>query len=173
MVATAVPGYLWREFMMAANTLRNVTPVTNLECTPYQKWTGQKPDISKLRVLGSKSFCQIDKKEKHGKFQPVAYKAVLVGYTMSTNSYRVWDPVQHTIYNVGSPAIDEVAERRWWRKSTAVHLPRPPTFSSSSHNPSPTPSPRPSPSPRFSKLECSIDCRHRRRGGCSRCSSRA
>ena len=89
MVAAALPGYLWGEFMMAANTLRNVTPVSNLDCTPYQKWTGQKSDISKPRVLGTKSSGQIDKKERHGKFQPVAYKAVLFGYTMSSNSYRV------------------------------------------------------------------------------------
>ena len=120
MVAAAVPGYLWEEFMMAANTLRNVTPVSNLECTPYQKWTGHTPDISKLRVLGSKFSCQIDKKKRHGKFQPVAYKAVLVGYTMSSNSYRVWDPVKHTIYNVGSPTFDEAAKPGWWRKSTAA-----------------------------------------------------
>ena len=68
--------------MDAANTLRNITPVSNLSCTPYQKWTGQKPDISK-------SFYHIYKKEKHGKFQLVAYKGVLVGYTMSSNAYRV------------------------------------------------------------------------------------
>ena len=70
MVAAGVPGYLWGEFMEATNTLRNLTPVSNLPCTPYEKWTGQKPDLSKLRVLGSKSFCQINKLDRGGKFQP-------------------------------------------------------------------------------------------------------
>ena len=156
MVAAAVLGYLWGEFMMTSNTLRNVTLVSNLECTPYQKWTGQTPDISKLRVLGSKSFYQIDKKERHGKFQPVAYKVVLVGYTMSNNSYRVWDPVKHTIYNVGSPAFDETAKPGWWRKSTAaaapvadeqVIFPDLPPFPAPATIQIPDPAPDPAPAP--------------------------
>ena len=47
MMATEVPGYLWGEFMEATNTLRNLTPVSNLSCTPYENWTDQKPDLSK------------------------------------------------------------------------------------------------------------------------------
>ena len=61
MVAAKVTGYLWAEFYDAANTLRNLTPVTNLPSTPLEMWAGSKPDLSKLRVLGCKAFCQIDK----------------------------------------------------------------------------------------------------------------
>ena len=89
MVAAGVPGHFWGEFMEATNTLRNLTTVFNLSCTPYEKWTGQKPDLSKLRVLESKSFYQINKLNRGGKFQPVAYKGVLVNYNTSNNAYRV------------------------------------------------------------------------------------
>ena len=78
MVAAKVPGYLWAEFYDAANTLRNLTPVTNLPLTPLEMWAGSKPDLSKLRVLGCSAFCQIDKSQRGGKFEPLAYKGVLV-----------------------------------------------------------------------------------------------
>ena len=45
------------EVLHAVNMLRNMTPVTNLDCTPWEMWTGQKPDLSNLRVLGCKAFC--------------------------------------------------------------------------------------------------------------------
>ena len=109
MVAAGVLGYLWGDFMEATNTLRNLTPVSNISCTPYEKWTSQKRDLSKLRVLGSKSFCQIKKLDQGGKFQPVAYKGVLVNYNTSSNAYRVWDPSRHTVYNVAVLAFDETA----------------------------------------------------------------
>ena len=88
-VAAGVPGYLSGEFMEVTNTLRNLTPVSNLSCTPYERWTGQKRDLSKLRVLGSNNFCHINKLDRGGKFQPLAYKGVLVNYNTSNNAYRV------------------------------------------------------------------------------------
>ena len=71
-----------------------------------------------MRVMGGKCFYKIEKKEGHGKFQPIAYKGVLVGYTMSNSSYRVWNLIRHTIYNVGFLAFDETAKPGWWRAST-------------------------------------------------------
>ena len=57
MTAASLLGYLWAKILQATNTLRNMTPATNLSCTPFEKWTGAKPDLSKLRVLGCKAFC--------------------------------------------------------------------------------------------------------------------
>ena len=34
MIAAGVPAYLWAEFYDAANTLCNITPVSNMPCTP-------------------------------------------------------------------------------------------------------------------------------------------
>ena len=59
MADSKLPGYLWAEVLEATNMLRNMTPVTNLACTPFEKWTRHKPNLSKLRVIGSKAFCQI------------------------------------------------------------------------------------------------------------------
>lgn len=62
-------------------------------------------------------FCQIDELDRCGKFQPVAYKGVMVNYNTSRNAYRVWDRVRQMVYNVGTPTCDETAQPGWWRVS--------------------------------------------------------
>ena len=74
--------------------LRNMTPAINLPCTPFEKWTGAKPDLSKLRVLGCKAICQIAKSARGGKCMP-------------------------KVYNVAAPAFDEDADPGWWRSPEA------------------------------------------------------
>ena len=64
-------GYLWAEVLQATNMLHNMTPISHVSCTSWEKWRGAKPIISKLRVLGSKAFCQIVKSARGGKFMPV------------------------------------------------------------------------------------------------------
>ena len=53
-------------------------------------WHGQKPNLSKLRVLGCKTFCHIPKFAREGKFAPVSFMGVLVSYTSHSPAYRVW-----------------------------------------------------------------------------------
>ena len=92
------------------------TPLRATEwLTPIEKWTGHKPHLSKLRILGSKALCQIQKSQRGRKFEPVAYMRASVNYNNSSNAYRVWDPSNAKVYNVGSPTFDEIAKPRWWR----------------------------------------------------------
>ena len=63
-----------------------------------------------------RNLTPIDKSQRGGKFEPVAYKGVLVNYHISSTSYEVWDPVNHKVYNVGEPAFDEAASLGWWRQ---------------------------------------------------------
>ena len=115
MSASSLPGYMWAEVLHAVNMLRNMSPITNLDCTPWELWTGQKPNVSKLRVLGSKAFCQIPKSARYGKFAPVSFLGVLVSYTSHSPAYRVWDTERQKVYDVGAPAFDEAAPPGWWR----------------------------------------------------------
>ena len=64
MIAAALLAFLWAEILQATNLIRNMTPVTNLSCTPFELWHGRKPDLSKLRVLGCKAFCPIPKSDR-------------------------------------------------------------------------------------------------------------
>ena len=59
MVAAGVPSYLWGEFMEAANTLRNLTPVSKLSCTPYEKWTGKNETSPNAEFSAAKAFVRL------------------------------------------------------------------------------------------------------------------
>ena len=96
--------------------LRNLTPLSNMMCTSSEKWTGQKLEVSHLRAIGCKAFYQIDKGHRNGKFELVAYRGVLVNYSLTSDYYRVWDPAGVKVYNVGQPSFDETAVPRWWKQ---------------------------------------------------------
>ena len=115
MAAAYLPGFLWAEILSATNLLRNMTPVSNLACTPFEMWTGKRPDLLVLRVIGCKAFCQIPKVERGGKFNPVCYKGVLVSYSRSSPAYRVWDYNRQKVYDIAAPAFDEEVQPGWWR----------------------------------------------------------
>ena len=115
MSASSLLGYMWAEVLHAVNMLRNMSPVTNLVCTPWEMWTGQKPNLSKLRVPVCKAFCQIPKSAKEGKFAPVSFMGVLVSYTSHSPAYRVWHTEKQMVYDVAALAFDDVASPGWWR----------------------------------------------------------
>ena len=73
--------------------------------------------------MGSKAYCQLDKVEQKGKFSAKAWIGVLVGYSIDTLGYRIWDPTTHKVWDVRSPDFDETAQGGWWRKPTAVDKP--------------------------------------------------
>ena len=116
LIVAKIPGYLWGEVLEAANMLRNLTPVSNMICTPSEKWTVPKPDLSHIRAIGCKAFCQIDKGHRNGKFELVAYRGLLVNYSLSSDCYRVWDPIAVKVYNVGQPLFDETSVSGWWKQ---------------------------------------------------------
>ena len=80
--------------------LKNMTPVTNLSCTPFEMWTGKKPDLGKLRVIGCKALCQIQKSGRGGKFAAFGYMGVPISYGINSPTYRVWNSNTHKVYDV-------------------------------------------------------------------------
>ena len=83
---------LWGEAVKAAAQIRNRVPLARLDGkTPYETWTGQKPDVSLLRIYGSRSYLQIDEQHRK-KLDPKSKAMVLVGYEFGSKSYRLWEP---------------------------------------------------------------------------------
>lgn len=78
------------EAVLTAVYLINRSPTAALtgNQTPYEMWHGQKPDVSKLRIFGSKAFCCVPK-AKRKKLDSRSQECHLVGY--GVNGYRVWD----------------------------------------------------------------------------------
>lgn len=66
LVESDLPKNMWSEAVMAATYLINRSPTTVLKNkTPFEMWSGMKPDISRLRVFGSRVFAHIPKEKRH------------------------------------------------------------------------------------------------------------
>ena len=68
MLESGLPGSLWGEILLTSCVLRNLTPSSSLSVTPLEMWTGKKPSVEHLRVVGCKAYCQIDKVNLEGKY---------------------------------------------------------------------------------------------------------
>jgi len=70
----------------------NQTPIATVHgMTPEEKFTGEKLDISHLRV-----FCYIAyvhaPDEKRSKLDPKAQKCIFIGYSLKQKGYRCFNP---------------------------------------------------------------------------------
>lgn len=82
----------WAEAVNSAVYLRNRSVSSSLgNKTPYELWTGKIPNISHLRIIGSKVMVHIPK-VKRTKWDKKAKEMILVGYSNTTKGYRLYDP---------------------------------------------------------------------------------
>ena len=96
MHSKAVPKELWAEAAnCAAYTLNRILTATR-DRTPREVWHGRKPDLSGMRIFGSRSFAQIPDQNRK-KLDPKARECILVGYPTTQKGYRLWDPVARRI----------------------------------------------------------------------------
>lgn len=87
---------LWAEAVNTAAYLHNRSIVASLGKTPYEMWTGKKPDISHLRIFGSNVMMHIPK-EKRQKWDKKSKKTILVGYSDTVKGYRLYSPDENEV----------------------------------------------------------------------------
>lgn len=81
----------WAEATNTAVYLQNRTVVSGLlGKTPYEMWNGIKPDISHIRIFGSKVMVHIPK-EKRKKWDRKSEEHILVGYPENVKGYRIYN----------------------------------------------------------------------------------
>ena len=122
MLESGLPRSLWGELILTANIFRNLTPTALRNKTPIELWTGRKPSVDRLRKIGCKVYCPIQKQFRGGKFKAVAWEGVLVGYSPKSPDYRVWDPETRNVYKIGGPAFNEDVRPGWWKKESTIKL---------------------------------------------------
>src|SRR5436190_22575839 len=86
---------LWMEIADTVVYLKNHSPTSAVETTPYELWHGTKPNLSHLRIIGSTAYVHIPK-EKRTKLDTHSHKGILVGYG-GTNQYKVWDLTRNDV----------------------------------------------------------------------------
>ena len=82
----------WAESMATAVHTRNKVTSRSLpnNITCYHRWYGEAPDLSHIRVFGSKCWYTIPKK-KVKKLDPRARLAIMMGYSSRSKGYKLWD----------------------------------------------------------------------------------
>lgn len=83
-----MPQELWAELINTAAYILNRTgPTNNNDKSPYELWTGKKPAIKHLRIIGCNAYVHVPK-QKRKKMNKKAIKGRLIGY--DEDGYRIW-----------------------------------------------------------------------------------
>ncbi|KAJ9526613.1 hypothetical protein QJQ45_017609 [Haematococcus lacustris] len=114
--AAHLPVESWADSAKAANHVRNVLPVTGQSQTPWQAFFGVKPDVSGLRIFGSKVWVHIPRHQR-SKLQPKAAAGVFIGYQPGSKAYKVFldgreQMSKDVTFDELSPATDDLTKTR-------------------------------------------------------------
>lgn len=97
----------WAEAVNTAVYLRNRSVVSGLKTkTPYEMWTGIKPDVTDIRIFGSEVMVHIPK-QKRNKWDKKANKMLLVGFGENVKGYRLYDPSRNSVITSRNVVIME------------------------------------------------------------------
>jgi hypothetical protein len=82
--------HLWAEAARTAVYVQNRSPhrVFGNE-TPEETFTGEKPEVSHLRIFGCPVYVHVPK-DKRSKLDPSGKKGIFVGYSETLKAYRVY-----------------------------------------------------------------------------------
>ena len=85
--------------METASYIRNRTPTSALEGnkTPFETWSGRKPDVSKLKVFGCIAYAHVPDAQRQ-KLDQKAVKLYFVGYSIQSKGYRLLDEKTSQVY---------------------------------------------------------------------------
>jgi len=87
-----LPKYFWADAVNTTCYVLNhalVRPI--LKKTPYELYKGRKPNISHLRVFGSKCFVLNNGKDNIGKFDAKEDEGIFIGYCSHNHAYRIYN----------------------------------------------------------------------------------
>lgn len=92
-----LPTSLWAKATRTVVYIQNRCPHAILgEKTPEEAFTGEKSDVSHLRIFGCPVYIHIPK-EKRTKMEPFSKKGIFMGYSETSKAYRIYIPGQRNI----------------------------------------------------------------------------
>jgi transposase InsO family protein len=87
-IDSGLDNSMWGEAISTANYIRNRSPADGQLCTPWEMFYGSKPDVSGMRVFGSRAYAHIPKATR-SKLDAVSQVGVFVGYEAHSKAYRI------------------------------------------------------------------------------------
>ena len=82
---------------MASGYIRNRCYNKNTRKTPYEGFTGSKPNLNKMHIFGTTCFCYVQNKTK---LEPHCEKGIFVGYDKQSPAYLIYFPETMVIKRV-------------------------------------------------------------------------
>eukprot|EP00798_Chlamydomonas_sp_ICE-L_P000844 gene844-biopygen13032 len=86
----------WTYAFTCASYLRNRLP-SKRGATPYDWFFGQVPNVSLLRVFGTRCYVKLLDGKTRSKTDERAIRGRLVGYSSMSKAYQIWIPEQHKV----------------------------------------------------------------------------
>ncbi len=86
---SGLPKSLWAEAVVTACFIRNRSPVSTRDKTPWELFFGKKPDVSAMRVYGARAYVHVPK-QLRGKLESHSEMGYLVGYEPNAKGYRIY-----------------------------------------------------------------------------------
>ena len=83
-----LPKFLWAEAIVTANYLRNRSPISSQDTTPYELFHGTKPDLSHLRTFGARAYAHVPTVLRT-KLDAVSEPGRFIGYPANTKGYKI------------------------------------------------------------------------------------
>ena len=92
MAHAGLPDKYWAEAVEAAAYIRNRTSTSSIKGskTPYEVWSGKKPNIEHLKVFGCMAYSHVPDSQRQ-KLDKKAVKLRFVGYCIQSKGYRLLD----------------------------------------------------------------------------------
>jgi hypothetical protein len=89
--ANSLPQRLWAEALKCAKYIQNRSPHRSIkDKTPYEAWSGLKPEVAHFRIFGSRAWARIPS-EKMKELDPQSTECIFVGYPDGVKGYRLID----------------------------------------------------------------------------------
>ena len=88
LAASGLPKHLWADATVTANYLRNRSPVTGRDKTPYELFFGTKPNLAHLRKFGAHCYALTPKALRH-KLEDTSEPGRFIGYPAGTKGYKI------------------------------------------------------------------------------------
>lgn len=76
--------------LLPAAYILNRVPSKSVPSTPYELWTGNKPELAHLRPSGSASYVHMTS-QPHGKLDPKSKKCIFIRYLEGSKGYVMLD----------------------------------------------------------------------------------
>lgn len=106
LVDSGIPDEMWDEILFTVVYLKNRSPTSTIRMTPYEAWTGMKPNVSHLRRIGCAAYKLVPKSTHPKKLDERARLRFLLGYE-GTNQYRLWNSSTGGVERAKKVVFDE------------------------------------------------------------------